>query len=106
MNCSDFKDTAAALLATVQKRLTGREIAACEWAKSGQMDEELDSAVRSFMRYGDDADGVSYSAAEKFALREFEELDLLKSLQTQFSREIGNWLNQRNANYSRKAVRA
>ena len=106
MDYSDLKDSAAALLATVQNLLSGRECAVCEWAMSGEMEDELDSAIRRNVRHDDDGNGVSYYHAETLARREFEELRVLNLLQTQFAREIGHWLNQRNADYSRKAVRA
>lgn len=105
MDTDDLKDAATALMATVKKLLTGREMEACEWAKSDQMEFEIESATRHHM-LEDDGSCYDYWEARDLAFQDFHELDLLRSLQTQFSREIGDWLNKRNAARSRQAVRA
>ena len=85
MTTDEAKEAANALMATVKHLMTGREIAGCEWAKSGEIFDRQE--------------------AEESAYREFEEFNVLKRLSIQFSREIANWHDARNLARSRAALK-
>lgn len=105
MNVEEAKETAVALLATVKKVMTGREIAACEWAKSDEAEIDIEREIRCLMRADETGPFYDYCDAESLALRDFDELRVLQLLKNQFSREIADWINKRNAARSRKVVK-
>ena len=101
---AEAQESANALLAVAKKRMSGREIDACEWTRSDDFEDEYDLMV--------------YGPPEVYNVDDDEETEgefvedirwkwgLLQSLAIEFSREISNWINKRNATRSRKAVRA
>jgi len=50
MNTDEAKEAATALLATVKKVMTYREIEACEWGKSDEAEADVQREIRSLMR--------------------------------------------------------
>jgi len=109
MNTIEAKEAATALMATVKHLMTGREIDACEWAKSGEMEGEVSAALKRIehiTRPFDEgaADNFDREEAEESTYREFEEFNVLKRLAIQFSREIANWHDARNRARSRDAL--
>ena len=104
MEIEEAKEAATALLATVKKLMTGREIEACEWAKSDEMETDVEREIRYLMRDAEHDRRYDYRDAEVLALRDMEEIRVLQLLKNQFPREIADWINKRNAARSRKAV--
>lgn len=78
------KRISMAILAKCRKVLTGREIDVCERAKSGELDED-----EAFLQeYDDDEEALDEDDAIS-SIR--SDIQLFKSLEIQFSREISEW---------------
>lgn len=94
----DAKEAAAALLATVKKLMTGSEIAACEWTKEEDFEEQFGKS-----KAPNDID--EWHAGDGFLSSEFVDMfHSLRRLETTFSREISDWQRKRNMARARKTI--
>jgi hypothetical protein len=94
MNPEDAPEIAEALLGSVRHLMLGVEIEACEWALSDTLKLDIEREIREALRHAD-PDQYTREEIEKFVLREIGELHILKRLQIQFPREIGEWIAAR-----------
>lgn len=101
MNIQEAEEAAEALLATVKHVMTGREIEACRMAKDGTLAEE----ERDRQEFLDQLEEEEREAASE-DYGSSAAISLIESLSIQFSREIGDWINKRNAARGRKVVKA
>lgn len=103
MDIEQAKETANALLATVKKVMSGREIEACEWTRSYEFEDEVlfvEYGDADYLEYDDDGEPPTWLHDDICS-----KLHLLESLSIQFSREVGRWINSRNAARARKTIK-
>ena len=126
MTSDDAKKNAEALLATVKKLMTGAEIDACEWTKERGFEDEFEG---DFAKRPEEPDRSDYSDEDLYDEdpEEWEEemaaweqatggvgadealierrIGHLERLSIQFSREIADWINKRNAARARQTTK-
>lgn len=101
----DAQSVAAALLATVKKLMTGSEIAACEWAKNPEFEDEIDWFLfgdeEDYFTGDDDYDEQSEHNSQIIV----NKWHTLLRLETAFVREISDWQRNRNMALARRATK-
>lgn len=94
----DAREVAAALLATAKKVMAGSEIAACEWTKEEEFEEQFEKSKAP-------NDIHEWHAGDGFLNYEFIDMfHSLRRLETTFSREISDWQRKRNMARARKTI--